>query len=379
MSDIARWARPILAVVLLDLRRWRRQPLAALTAVVLPAAVAVIVTAALGGEQRISTSWAVVDEDEGRGADVFFEQALEHPAIADIVTVERLGLAEAERALERSEVSAVVVLPPDLTSSLAAGEAPTIRVVAPRTDEIGTDLARLVVDQFSVRSWAGSAVMTSGGEPVPDEAWPVAVQVTSATGRQLDAATHYGPAIGMFFVLMALAFAVQNHVVDREREIDARLSTTGVPASSVIVGRVVAAMGIGGLSLSVTGTIMSLVFGRSWGAPVPVAVLVLAVLVAYAGMAAVLATVLRTSAQAQIATVGLGFVLALASGSLGPPGTIDRPRFALLVPTTHALDAFAELSVLGAGLGEVAVEVALLVVVGLALMAVSAQLAVRAR
>ena len=63
-------------------------------------------------------------------------------------------------------------------------------------------------------------------------------------------------------------------------------------------------------------------------------------------------------------------MLALGSGSRGA-GT-ERPPVAVLVPTTYALDAFAELGVAGAGIGSVAGPVALLALAGLGLLAVSA-------
>lgn len=371
---MSRWAGPLLATLRLDLRRWRRQRLAALTALVAPAAVAVIVTGALGGEPRVDTTWAVVDEDGGPAASAFFDRALTHPAVAEVATARRLDRDAAVRALDGNDVSAAIVLPSGLSEALAAGDAPAIEVMAPRTDSVGTDIARLVVDQFRVRAWAESTAVGAGAEPPDDETWPLTVAVRSATGRDLDAAAHYGPAIGMFFVLLALGFAIHNHVADRESDVLDRLTTAGVPAWTVVAGRVLAAVTVGGLSLAVTAATMGVVFGRSWGPPIPVVVLVLAVLVCYAGMAAVLAAVLRTSAQAQVATAAVGFVLALGSGSLGPPGT-ERPPVAVLVPTTYALDAFAELGVAGAGIGAVAGYVVLLALVGLGLLAVSAPLA----
>ena len=83
-GDMSRWAGPLLATLRLDLRRWRRQRLAALTAVVAPAAVAVIVTGALGGEPRVDFQAVVDSEDGGPANGGLLRPGAHHPAVAEV-------------------------------------------------------------------------------------------------------------------------------------------------------------------------------------------------------------------------------------------------------------------------------------------------------
>jgi hypothetical protein len=373
---VVRWPAVAAASAILDLRRWYRQPLAVVTALVLPALVAVLVTGALGGEPQLATTWAVVDDDHGPVARAFIDDALKAPALGDRVDVRLVEIGPARRALERGAVSAVIVLPRDLSESVATEGRATIAVIPPHDATLGTDLAALVVDQFAVRAWAAS-VPAAGGGAGSNEAWPIALTIESASGHRLDAAAHYGPAIGMFFVLLALGFGAQVHVVDRERGIVGRIVSTSAPLSAVLVGRAAAGVAVGGLSLSATAVTMGLVFDRSWGPPAAVVPLVLAVLVCFTGIAALVATVVRTSAQAQVATTAVAFLLALGSGSFAPPGSTGRAPGAGLVPTTRALDAFAELAVDGAGLRAIWADLAILLGLGAVLLIATLGLAER--
>lgn len=364
-----------LATAGLDLRRWLRQPLAVVMAVALPAVVAVLVSTALGGETRFSTRWAVVDGDRGPAAAAFREEALGSPAIAGLVTVENLDLPSARRRLDDGKVSAVFVVPAGLSASLATTTPLPIQVLEPGDVGLGTDLARLVASQFQIRSWAEATAVAANGDRIG--AWPLEVEVESATGNRLDAATFYGPAIGMFFVLLTLGFAAQTHVADRQSGVVARMGTLGSSSGAVIVGRSMTGGVIGGVSFATTALTMALVFDRSWGPPGPVLALIVAVLLFSIGLASAIASVARTPAQAYLATTGIAFLLALGSGSFNPPGSTGRPWFSRAVPTSWSLDAFSELAVDGAGIGAIDSELVLLTVVGAALVGMATVVSAR--
>ena len=110
---------------------------------------------------------------------------------------------------------------------------------------------------------------------------------------------------------------------------------------------------------------MQVLFGAGWGPPATVAALVLATSFAYAGLAAVIAAVVRTPGQAQGVAAAVAFLLALASGSFTPPGAaVLHLPLAGVLPSTVALDGFALATTERAGLGEVAPALVALVEVG---------------
>ena len=354
-----------------------RQPQAVAAALVAPVAVASLVSLALGGEPTIDGTVAVVDLDRGPGATAFVEDALGEPRVAEVLTVREVAEPdEAARLVENGSVVAAVVLPAGMTEGIATGAAGP-EVVRRDEPSIGADVVELVVGVFGARSRATGAALEASGRALPEGPGLVVAPVAPG-GRALDAATHFGPAVGLFFVMLALGFAVDGHVADRRRGLVDRVAASPASTAAVAAGRALAALAIGCLSLAVTALTMRLVFGRGWGPTTSVAALAVAVAVAFAGLAAVVAAVVRTPGQAQGLTVALAFGMALASGSFTPPGTsTGRPPLAELLPSTMALDGFALTTTEGAGLGALAPTLAGLVTVGVAGFLATAALAAR--
>lgn len=348
-----------------ELRRWRRQRVAVAAALVVPLAMAALISAALGTDiGGFSATLVVVDHDRGPAAAAFRDEALGARAVRDVVAVEEVASERAARRLVDDEaVDAALVLPAGISERLAADGRSGIEVVTGETDPIANDLAVLLVEQFDVRARAQVlASERTGGRP--PEPWPLEVVVTTPGGDRLDAATYYGPALGLFFVLVTMGFVGSQLVADRQRGVVDRLASAPVPPSAVVVGRAMAAVALGGLSMGTLAAGMQLLFGRSWGPPLPVLALTLAVVVALGGTAAVIASLARTSEQAQTLSIGTAFVFALASGSFTPPGATARSVLAPWVPTTHALDAYTLVSTERAGIASVAPALAALLAFG---------------
>jgi ABC-2 type transport system permease protein len=365
----AAWWGTTIASARLELRRWRRERVAVVCALALPVVMAALVSVALGSDlSEYSTDLAVVDHDHGAASDAFSQRVLDDPVVRDVAGSRVVDSeAAARNLLDRGDVGAVIVLPEGLTARLAGtgdGDAARIRVLRADDDPIAGDLAALLVDQFEIRAGATTLAQRAGNADA-GKRWPLAVDVTAPGGAGLDAATHYGPSLGLFFVLVTMGFTASRLVADRQRGVVERLAAGPSSPSAVLVGRAAAALAIGGLSLVTLAVAMWLLFGESWGPALPVLAVTAAVVVALAGVAAVLAALARTPAQAQSLSVGVAFVFALASGSLAPPGAALRPAFAALVPTTHALDAYATITTERGGIGSVAVPLAVLCLFGL--------------
>lgn len=371
------WPVAATATTWVELRRWVRQPSAVVAALVAPMAVASLVSLALGGEASIDGTVAVVDLDRGPAATAFVEDALGEARVAEMLAVRDVDTrAEAARLVEDESVAAAVVLPAGMTEGLATGAARP-EVLRPVEPSIAAELVDLVVDVFETRARTTGAALEATGRPLPTSPGLVVAPVAPG-GQALDAATHFGPAIGLFFVMLALGFAVDGHVADRRRGLVDRVAATPASATAVAAGRSLAALAIGCVSLVVTAATMQLAFGRSWGPAASVVAIAVAVAVAFAGLAALVAGLVRTPGQAQGLTVALAFGMALASGSFTPPGTATgRPPFAELLPTTMALDGFALTTTEGAGLGALAPTLGGLVAVGLAGFLATAALASR--
>jgi ABC-2 type transport system permease protein len=345
-----------------ELRRWRRQRVAVATSLVLPLAMAALISLALGGDlSSFSTTFAVVDRDHGPAAASFVGDALGSAAVERVVHVQRVGTQnEARRMLRAGDADAILILPSGMSEAIAAGRASGIELVRDDAKSVDGDLAALLVDQFGIR--ARAATLTArDGRRTPTGPWPLEVRMTAPGGSQLDAPTHYGPALGMFFVLVTMGFVASSLVADRQRGVVERLASTPVPPSALLLGRAMAAVTVGGLSMAIVALSMRVLFGRSWGPPGPVVVVTVAVVLAIAGVAALISAVARTPAQAQSLSLAVAFAFALLSGSFAPPGAAARPLLAGLSPTTHALDAYATLTTEHSGLAAIAPSLVALV------------------
>lgn len=360
-----------------ELRRWARQPQAVASALLAPVAVASLVSLALGGTPSVAGAVAVVDLDGGPAAAAFVDDALGEPRVAEVLTVRDVDTrAEAADLVEDGSVAAAVVLPDGLTDGVVGGTAaPEVL----RTDDpsIAADLVELVADMFRIRARAEGEALSATGRGLPT-APELTVAPVAPGGQAIDTATHFGPAIGLFFVMLALGFAVEGHVADRQRGLLDRVAATSAPVGAVTAGRALAALVVGCTSLLVTAATMQVAFGSGWGPAASVAALAVAVSFAYAGLAAAMTGIARTSGQAQGMTVAVAFGMALASGTFSPPGsTTERPPFAGLLPTTMALDGFGLTTTENAGLAALAPALGGLAAVGLTGFLATAVLAAR--
>lgn len=362
-----RWSATVWVVFGLELRRWWREPLAVAIALIVPASVACVVTGALGGGAGYETSWAVVDLDEGPVGDAFLTEVGTSSTLREIVTVRDANRGAARDMLARYEVSAVITLPRDLSESVVAGDHPAITVDAPEEPGIGTDVAYVTVDAFVVRAWAERAAAQEPGRHSPA---PLGVALEGLGGRSLDAAAHFGPSVALFFLFLSLGFGAQRAVSDRQNRIDDRLRVAAVPTSAVAAARALFGVAVGALSLTVTGVVMTLAFERGWGPAATLAPFVVAVLVCFTGVAALVSQVARSPGAVQMTTMAVAFVSTVGSGGFSPPGAMSPPGFGRSLPTSRALDVFARIATEGTRLA--ALQFDLLYLAGFGVLAAMA-------
>ena len=111
----------------------------------------------------------------------------------------------------------------------------------------------------------------------------------------------------------------------------------------------------------------SVVFGASWGPPLPVLLLTTATVFAIAGISSLVTAFSRTEQQAEGATSMITFTLAIVGGNFVSPGDLPDAlrRLAMLTPNGWALRSFTDLSTGAAGLAAIAPTLAGLGVIGL--------------
>lgn len=338
-----RWTTAFAASATTEIRCWTRSRVAVGTALVLPVLVATIISVALGSDLgNYKTAFGVVNQDHRDGSALFVSKVFGNHAVADVVSTKDFSSpAEATGALDRGDVSAVIVFPQDMTDRLVNGNPSGVTVERRANNAIAGDLAALLVRLYDIQARAVQESARNGAPMEVDRTLEVAFDTIG--GRQLDAATHYGPAIAMFFLMISMGFAAARVVADRERRIIERIAV-GRPMLPVLTGRACAVVAIGGLSVLIMAVSTRLFFGRTWGPAPYVALVTVVVIVTFTGLAVIAATLSRTLTQAHMATVGLAVLFALTSGFFSPPGAAASSALARYVPTTFALNAYQALT-----------------------------------
>lgn len=344
--------RGSLAVAAANLRRQAGDRRLLVVATVVPVAL-ILLTGLLTGGSKVPLG--VVDAGPG-------------PAATRLVALLSHGggltlHAEPSRAaldddILRGRVVAGVVIPPGFGSNgrLAVtfvGEGDQPQAVQAHTAVTGR-LALLAAEQQAA---------ASGPAPRAAAATDRALAGAAATARPpLSPFSYAGPADLVLFAGITLLVMSAGLVESRRLGVLRRVAASPIRPGGIVAGQLLG-LGLAGLGqalgLLLVGRVL---FGVRWGSPVAVALLVLGLTAALAGLATLLGTLARTQEQA----VAVGVVLALAAGMLGgclwPLSVVGPAMQAVghLTPQAWAMDGFVALVYGHAGLVAVLPDIAAL-------------------
>ena len=385
----ARSPRPgLLATAVLvtrkDLLQRLRDRSAYLMGFVAPFGLAFILSLTFGsGDDTFGFEFAVYDGDGGPIAGALVDRL---DALADDDSFEVLSadnLAEAQQLADDNEVAAAFVIDEGFSAAVGAGTGGSLRIIANPEADIGTDVAEAIADSFvaeldSVTRSVAAAALLTGGAPNAAEAeglamraaavpLPTSLALEDAAGDGFDLTTYYAVGMSVFFLFFTVQFGVLGLVEERNNGTLARLLASPIRPAAVLIGKLGTAfvLGLASMAVLIIGT--TALLGARWGAVLPVAVLVVCGVLAAMGIVALVATLARTSQQAESYSAIAAVVLAVLGGAFFPvsfgPGFLDL--VSRLTPHRWLLDGFRDLS-FGDGLGDIAPNVlALLLFAGI--------------
>jgi ABC-2 type transport system permease protein len=376
--------RAILDIAALHLRRRRRDRSALIQGILAPVILALIISLAFGGGRSFSASIAVVDADRsavsapianalvGDGGDGAAEDS-------GVRFVPRADEAAATRAIDDGDVAAAVVLPAGFGAAVAAGDPPEMRVLVDAGAELAGDVAEGVARGLTARldatriavgtslvldpALAGDldAVITTAA------AAPTAVALgESAFGAGFDPVTYFAPSMAILFGFLTLGAGARSVIVERREGTLVRVRAAPVSDRAVLAGITLAVLVLGLVSFLTVWLVTAVAFGARWGDPLAVFVVIVATVLAIAGISTLITALARTEAQADSLSAIVAFGFALLGGGFLSPG--DLPDVlavvARLTPNGWALAAFAELSAGASGLAAVWPSVVVLLGIG---------------
>ena len=371
----------VLVIAANNLRRLIRQRASLFFVFVLPLMLILVLGVTVGGDEpRIGVH---VEGEVSPQVEELID-ALEQLDGVGVELFDEFGAATDE--LEREDITALVVVPVGYEDSFASGEAIELeyRVIPTSGGFEMQSLVRSVIADQNAAIRASRVVGEQTGIPLTEASERVSAIAEDIAAVDVVTVDPDGEAyvdadaVGfvaaqeliLFMFLMGMV-AASTLIQSRQLGVTQRMLATPATTAHVVAGE-----GLGRFAVAVIqGAFIigatALLFGLDWGSwPATAAIVVSFALVATAAALFVGALVTNESQSSAIG-ISLGLALAALGGCMVPfeifPGWLRS--VAHITPHAWAVDAFTEVVQRGGGLGQIGVELAVLVLFGLSLLA----------
>lgn len=279
--------------------------------------------------QGLSLAYGVVDHD-GSGISSSFVSVLEGAESEGVLELDVFDdRTEAEATLDNGDIDAYFLLPTGLQQAVFSNQAATIEVVGDVDQPTSTQIAASFAEQFSsgvgatqvaiatTASIEGESITPQFVASLSQDPSSAAMSFTlvdqTADTKQLDAPTYFAAGMAVFFLFFTVQFGV-NGLLEEERDGTlARLMAAPIHRSAVVTGKGILAFLLGIISMTVLVVATTLLMEADWGAPLGVAVLVIAGVLSAVGIMGLVASVAKTPEGAG----NLGSIIAVILGMLG--------------------------------------------------------------
>lgn len=344
-----------------DLRLRLRDRSAYVVGVIAPLALALIFDLMLGGvaDGDLRFRYVVADLDGGPVASAFVDGALGSLEAQGIADVRASPEPAGRRAVEEGRADALLVIPSGFSRAAASGQPATLEVVGGADARVATQVAASVARAFATSITASQLAVATALGPSPDleraralaeratrTAPPVGLETRTATDEQLDWGTYYAAGMAVFFLFFVVQGGVLSYLEERRDATLSRLLAAPVPRFAILVGKGLTSLVLGLASMAILVVATTVVMGADWGAPLGVAVLVVAAVVAAVAALSVVAVLSRTAEQAGVWGSIVAIVLAMLGGSFFPLSQAPRwlDTLSRLSPHAWFLRGLGELS-----------------------------------
>ncbi len=375
--------RGLWTMVANDLRQRIRDKSVLIFSLVVPLALMGVLNLSFGGFDTGSVDLkpAVViasSEDSGQLGDALLE-AVESLPIMD-VTVRKVAAGDVRRETRTTGAHLGIILPADFTTAVTSGQALSVQVVEGDAAGIETDVLISVVDgllgQFAAGTEAAEAGESAGlphdvlgglAQQAAAGAPALTLSEGQASAEQLSLKGTLVAGQTGLFLLFTVGFGVLGLLAEREEGTLSRLQSTPVAPGTIITAKALVGFILGVVATAILLAAGSILFGVSFGSPAVVALLVLAVAAAATSLTFIVARLVRSAEQANIAQSILAMVLGIAGGAFFP---IEASGFLATLMDLNPIAAFIRgLGITAGGGGVTDVAVPLAVMLGFATVA----------
>lgn len=279
--------------------------------------------------QNLNLDFGMVDEDGSqvsRSLTTVLEGA-ESDDVLDLTVFDDRD--QADEALDAGEIDAYFLVPDGLEQAVFTNQSATIDVVGDIDAPTSTQIAASFAEQFSSglttsQVAVATAATLSNTQPGPDfvsslsrdpatASMSFTLNDETAATKQLDASTYFAAGLAVFFLFFTVQFGVTGLLEEDRDGTLARLMAAPIARISVIAGKGIVSFLLGVISMTVLVVATTLIMGAHWGAPLGVALLVIAGVLSAVGIMGLVASVAKTPEGAG----NLGSIIAVILGMLG--------------------------------------------------------------
>jgi ABC-2 type transport system permease protein len=301
-----------------------------------------------GGTGLADIPVAVVNLDDGSFsqilAEVFTLDDLQD--LVEPVSINDAGAARA--AVDADQLAAAVIIPPGFSASLLninqPGEDTTsiVEVYANPTRPIGSGVIRSIVDTVLDRFMTGIAStqvtvaqMIASGRIQPSQAGPVSEtlgqqaaqsdlqnsliavrsRVEGSQNTGFDFLNYMAPSMAILYLSFTMASAGRTLLAERDAGTLPRMLITPSRQASVLGGKLLGVYLTGVLQMAVVLTAGAFLFNISWGEPLAVVLLTLALVGASSGWGVAVAAISRSTSQAGGTAMAINLIFAALAGN----------------------------------------------------------------
>lgn len=264
------------------------------------------------------------------------------------VTRNVMSRDDARRLIERGDVHAALIIPPDYRLNLKRGRQTTAQVIVDAADPLSSSAA------ISAASLASSVASLSIARVTGATNQPVDVRVRPWYNPDLKSSTFIVPGIiGVLLAMMLILITSMAIVRERERGTLEQLVVTPISRTSLMLGKIVPFILVGYVQMTVVLSLGKLLFGiPTRGSIVLLYVLTMAYIIANLALGMLVSTLTKTQVQAMQLSFFLILPNILLSGFMFPREAMPAPAqwIGLALPLTYYLTILRGVLLKGVGL-----------------------------
>ncbi len=359
-----------------DLRQRMRDKSVFIFSLLVPLALMGVLNLSFGGFDtgNVDLKPAVViasSEDSGQLGAALLEAVDELPVMD--VTVRKVPAGDVSRETKDTGADLGIILPADFTTAVTSGQPLSVQLVEGDAAGVETNVLISVVDGLLEQFSAGTVIAEAGdiaglphqvlgglaqqaaaGTPV------LTLSEGQASAEQLSLKGTLVAGQTGLFLLFTVGFGVLGLLAEREEGTLSRLQSTPVAPGTIITAKALVGFILGVVATTILLTAGSVLFGVSFGSPAVVALLVLAVAAAATSLTFIVARLVRSAEQANIAQSIVAMVLGIAGGAFFP---IEASGFLATLADLNPIAAFIRglgITAGGGGVAEIAIPLAVM-------------------